>query len=134
MQPWGSSDTKHNTIKGEQLVVSSVNCRGLQELTKRIDVLDYLNRLQSNIICLQDTHWTDKDMRHIKSVWNNEIIIHGIRTNARGVAILLKNNFEFEILSQSSDEEGNLLVLDLKIANDFTIRIINLYAPNSDSP
>ena len=122
-------------ILGEEIVVSSVNCRGLQDIKKRTDVLDFLkNNIHSNIFCLQDTHWTDKDEKQIRNIWNNPLIIHGLRTNARGVSILLKNNFEFKIINSFKDTTGNLILIDLLIGNEFSIRLINIYAPNIDTP
>ena len=61
-------------IEGEKIVLSSVNCRGLQDLKKRRDVLDYLKNLNSNITCLQDTHLTLKNEREIKEIWNNPFL------------------------------------------------------------
>ena len=46
----------------------------------------------------------------------------------------MSNNFEYEILSQFSDDDGNLQTLDLKISNEITVKLINIYAPNEDSP
>ena len=125
-----------NTVnpQGEQIIVSSVNCQGLQTMKKRIDVLDYLKKTKSHIICLQDTHLTKKDLRSVHTLWNNECYLHGIKTDSRGVAILFNKNFEYRVLNTIEDEIGNMITLDLKISNDFTIRIINIYAPNTDSP
>ena len=119
---------------GEIVRVSSVNCRGLQDKIKRTDVLTYIKNLETNIVCLQDTHWVDKDERNIRAIWNNDCFIHGTRTNSRGVAILLANNFEYKINDNFKDTTGNVLVLDLTIAQDFTLRLINIYAPNDDNP
>lgn len=116
----------------ESIKVSSVNCRGIQTYKKRVDVLNYHKNLNTNILCLQDTHLTNSQERDIRSLWNNPCIIHGISTNSRGVAILFNSNFEFVVQNIETDELGNLLVADLKIANEFTLRIINIYAPNSD--
>ena len=44
--------------------------------------------------------------------WN----IHGCRTNARGVAILLKDNFEYETLSCKNAWGEITCVLHLKLA------------------
>ena len=114
--------------------VSSVNCRGLRDIKKRTDVIDYLKNLNSNIICLQDTHWLTSEERAIRKLWNNPCYVNGSKRNARGVAILLRNNFEYKIIDKESDADGNFLILEMKISNDFTLKIINLYGPNMDSP
>ena len=119
----------------EYIEVSSVNTRGLQDIIKCKDVLHYLDKnCNSNIICLQDTHWTNNDLRKINAIWNNPLYINGQKSNARGVAILFKSNFEFKILETYADDLGNLIQLDILIENEFTLRLINIYAPNNDDP
>ena len=77
--------------KGEQLLVLSANCQGLQNRHKRVDVLHYFAKTNASIICLQDTHWTPKDESIIRSIWKGECILNGTSSNSRGVAILFKN-------------------------------------------
>ena len=95
---------------GEQLQILSANCQGLRDRTKRLDVLNYFLQLNPNIICLQDTHLTADDENLLKLTSYCNCFISGSRTNARGVAILLK--FYWNI----------------------TLRTINIYAPNTDTP
>ena len=92
------------------IVVLSANCRGLQNMKKRTDVLNYFKELNINIACLQDTHWTEKDVTSVSEIWGGKCYIHGTRTNARGVAILFKNNFEYQVTSSITDSEGILCV------------------------
>ena len=117
-----------NSIK-----VLSVNCQGLQNQQKRVDVLHYIKEMNANIICLQDTHWTKADISSIKAIWGNTCYIHGKRSNARGVAILIKDNFEYEVLASNFDVDGNYICLTLKI-NALIFNLVNIYAPNNDSP
>ena len=56
-----------------------------------------------------------------------------IATNSRGVAILLTNNFEYEVLEVNKDTQGNYLHLLLKL-NSMTLSLITAYAPNNDDP
>ena len=46
---------------GERMVVSSLNCRGLQTATNMKDVLNYLKQKDFHINCLQDIHWTQNN-------------------------------------------------------------------------
>ena len=121
-----------NTI-GENMVVLSANSRGLQDARKREDVLNYYKELNPNILCLQDTHWTNQNIPDIKRIWNGEILINGSSTNSRGVAILFSKNFEFEITNINKDDVRNLLDINIT-TNNLKIKIINIYAPNTDSP
>ena len=118
----------------ESIVMSSANCRGLGDRKKRIDVLDYLKNTKSNIVCLQDTHWLTSEERNIRKIWDNPCYLNGIKSNARGVAILIKNNFEYSVQDKIIDQNGNMIVLDITLSNEFSIRLINIYAPNDDNP
>ena len=118
---------------GNTLKVLSANCQGLQNLIKRTDVLSYLKEKQPNILCLQDTHWTEKDKCSVKKIWGHDIFLNGRKSNARGVAILLNNNFEYEILKSEQDTEGNFLYLQLKVQEEI-FNIITIYGPNKDEP
>ena len=82
---------------GECIKVLSANCQGLRDYKKSIDVLDYFKKHNPNILCLQDTHLLEKDKMRVNEHWDGECILHGSRTNARGVGILLRNNFEHEL-------------------------------------
>ena len=113
--------------------VLSANCQGLQNKQKRVDVLQYLRETNANIICLQDTHWTKADIPSIKSIWGNTCYIHGKRSNARGVAILITDNFEYEVLESNFDVNGNYICLTLKL-NALIFNLVTIYAPNNDSP
>ena len=62
-----------------------------------------------------------------------EIFIEGNKTNSRGILILLKKNFEFRKKQVTSDNAGNLLVLDLD-QGEVSLRLINIYGPNIDNP
>ena len=95
--------------------------------------MNYLGSLQAGIICLQDTHWTDSDIRVIKQVWNGELYIKGEKSNSRGVAILIKGNFEYKVLSSFNSDIGNLIGVNLALG-ELTMKLINIYGPNIDSP
>ena len=113
--------------------VLSANCQGLRNLEKRTDVLSYFKEQKANILCLQDTHLTENDKTIVGDLWGGDTFISEGKTNARGVAILLSNNFEYEVLEQNKDKNGNYLNLVLKI-NSLIINLITLYGPNNDSP
>ena len=69
----------------------------------------------------------------VRSLWKGDCILNGNSSNSRGVAILLNSNFEYKILSTFKDEEGNMIAIDIDVG-DISLRLLNLYAPNKDSP
>ena len=82
---------------------------------------------------MQDTHWLTDEIRVIKQTWQGECVLNGVRSNSRGVAILFGSNIDYKLLQVERDENGNLLILLIKVC-DIDILIVNIYAPNSDSP
>ena len=120
-------------LLSNNLKVLSANCQGLQNFQKCFDVLNYFKTLGVNILCLQDTHWIQYDLSRIKNIWGKNCYINGFKTNARGVAILINDSTEFEVESKQEDKNGNMLCLNLKL-NSIKILLINIYAPNSDTP
>ena len=108
------------------LKIVSFNCRGLSGLQKRRDVLNYLKQKNYSICLLQDTHFTDDDYQQVRSFWGYDIFFSPGRSNARGIAIFFNNNFEYTILNQHKDEEGNLLVLEINIANKYDFMLVNV--------
>ena len=89
--------------------------------------------MSANITCLQDVHLTQKEEDNLKIITKCDCYISGNRTNARGVAIIFKNNFAYNILNVIRDSEGNFIIVDFEVS-DLSIRLINIYAPNTDSP
>ena len=115
------------------LVVLSANCQGLQNMQKRTDVLNFLKETKASVICLQDTHWVNQDIPKIKEIWGNKCFIHGKRSNSRGVAILVTDNFEYEVVTSNYDNDGNYICLTMKLES-VSINLITIYAPNTDNP
>ena len=117
----------------EQVKIISANCQGLRDKSKRADVLNYVKRLRPNIICFQDTHLTKKEENELRTLSKCECFISGVKTNSRGVAILLMNNFEDKVVASSLDNQGNMIYVDLMLGS-ISFRLINIYAPNTDTP
>ena len=117
----------HNNVMVllNELSILSANCQGLRNMKKCTDVLNYFQNLNSSIICLQDTHWTEKDLKLLNKLWQGHILINEHRSNARWVAIMLKNNFEYKILGKYCDDTNNIISIDLKLEN-MTLKIINI--------
>ena len=114
------------------IVVLSANCQGLRTFEKRIDVLSYMKETGASIVCLQDTHLTEKEINSVKQIWP-DCYLHGFRNNSRGVAILFNNNFEYTIHDVNKDDNGNWLQLIITVG-DIKINLITIYAPNQDKP
>ena len=58
-------------------------------------------------------------------------VINGTCSNSRGVAILFRSTSEYKIMSTFSDNFGNLILVGTSL-NDCIVKVINIYALNSD--
>ena len=115
------------------LKILTYNVQGLGGIDKRTDIFDFLKDQNSDIYCLQETHFTDKEKYQIRNLWNGECLFSNYTSNARGVALLLGKNFEFKIHKHITDNEGNFIIVDITAQNQrFTL--VNIYGPNVDSP
>ena len=85
-------------------------------------------------MCLQETHIIKEDLNLLKKEWNADFIIAGNKTNAGGVLIVIDGNFEHIIHEKITSTDGRYIILDLEIPEVARMLIINLYAPNEDSP
>lgn len=116
-----------------ELKILSYNVQGLGGISKRTDVLDFLKNTNFDIFCLQDTHFTHTEEKLILNLWNGECLFNNYRSNARGVAILFGKNIEYKVHQKITDNEGNILAIDIT-AQSQRFTLINIYGPNADSP
>ena len=57
---------------------------------------------------------------------------HG-KSNAKGVAVLFRNNLNIKIKSINTDNFRSFIILQCFLKLD-TLTLVNIYAPNTDSP
>ena len=84
-----------------------------------------MQKLGPNIICLQDTHLTKNEENELRSQSNCECLVSGFKSNSRGVAILLMNNFEYKINGSKTYDDGNMIYVDLTLGS-ISMRMINV--------
>ena len=114
--------------------ILSVNCQGLQDKQKRLDVFNYLKEKKFNIYALQDTHFLKEQERLVTSEWGHKCLFSSFSSNSRGVAFLFMNNFDYEIYNTYNDDQGNYCIVDMGVDQNNRITIVNIYGPNTDSP
>ena len=109
------------------------NESGLNADAKRKTIFNHLKQKNFETILLQETRSTVK----VEKLWEMEL---GIKikwllgTNkSRGLTILLKNNFNYDLLKTYQDPHGRFLLLEIKVKNSF-LTIAKIYGPNVDDP
>ena len=117
-----------------QVQIISLNIRRLGNRLKRKKMFDFIRKNNVHIVLLQETHSTP----NTEMVWSNEwktnssFFCHG-ESNARGVAILFKRGFQYQVDKTYMDVNGRFIIMDIKI-DEKLITLVNLYAPNNDNP
>ena len=114
--------------------IHSFNCRGLQDKNKRALLFNWLQKFQG-LIFLQETHCTKNNEFTWKQEWGGKIIFSNGTTNSKGVAILIPNSLDSEIIISTTytDNSGRIILIDCKIKDNDLI-LINIYAPTKDKP
>ena len=109
----------------------TANVNGLGDQNKGDMVMNRFWKTEAQCILLQETHSTEETQHLWKRTWPGEIYFSHGTSNARGVAILLRE--KQPNVHQVVGEDGRTLLMDVTIQKQrFTI--CNIYAPNYDAP
>ncbi len=101
---------------------------------KRQSVWDCFQKLQIDVVFLQETH----SVKAMERAWIMEskahlYMSHGM-TNSHGVAILIcKSGVSFQLLNLKRDTEGRWVMLHISLGGQHFV-LCNIYAPNEDVP
>ena len=114
--------------------ICSANVRGLRQPLKRLDLWNRFKEMKADLVFLQETHLVEDDIEKLKKEWNISFYLSGTTTNSKGVAILINNTFEYNVLDITRDTDGRFLQITLDVANLYTITFVNVYGPNRDTP
>ena len=94
---------------------------------KRQGLVEWIQKQDSYICCLQETHLKTRDTYRLKvKGWKN--LFHANRDQKKaGVAILKSDKIDFKTKTVKRDKEGDYRMIKGSI--QVNIRIINIYAP-----
>ena len=110
----------------------SLNIRGISNYQKRRTIFTLCRRQKVDIIFLQETHSTEGIEAQWKREWGAPLFCsHGAR-KARGVAILIRNNFDRLVEEIVADTQGRFLILKVVISGEQAL-LVNIYGPNRDN-
>lgn len=117
-------------VSGSNVRFISWNIKGLGCAVKRCRVFSHLKRLKPDIVFLQETHMRNKDQ---VCLWVAEVFHSSFNSKARGVAILIGKSVSFTLTNIISDRDGRYLII-LGTLFRVPVLLVNVYAPNFDSP
>jgi len=118
---------------GSYLSNITLNVNGLNAPTKRQRWAEWIQKQDSYICGLQETHLKTRDTYRLKvKGWKKIFHVNGDQKKA-GVAIPISDKIDFEIKAMKRDVEGHYIMIKGSIQEE-DITIINIYAPNIGAP
>ena len=101
--------------------------------TKRQRLAEWIQKQDSYICCLQETHHETRDTQRLKvKGWKK--IFHANRDQKKaGVAMLISDKIDFKTKAMKNDKNGHYIMIKGSIQEEDII-IINIYAPNIGAP
>ena len=117
----------------DKLKIISMNAQGLRDKNKRKDVFNFLKNKNASIYSVQDTNFTDEEMKTIYIDFGFTYYFNNNDSRSRGVATFISKNIDFNLSTEYADKGGNLLILDCRIDNK-SLTLVNIYGPNKDTP
>ena len=101
----------------------SINTRGISNYGKSRTIFTWCRKQKADVISLQETHSTEKNETQWKKEWGAPFYCSHGASNARGVGILIRNNFDCVVEQKEANTHGRFLILKvlLKETNCFTL-------------
>ena len=123
----------HNSkAKPESIKFLSLNVIGQSNFHKRRAIFSWCRKQKADLISLQEAQSTTERQDQWRKEWGASVLFsHGSR-NARGVAILIKNNLNITIQQSEISSDGRFIVLKAAINNEI-YTIANISGPNKDA-
>lgn len=113
------------------LSIYSLNANGLRDIRKLKNLFTVCDIYKCDIICLQETFWSDDFMTEVKKFWKGRIFYNNYDIQHRkGVAILFKKDIQVtQIKHIIYGEKGRLLKVSFE-HGDKNVNVFSVYAPN----
>jgi exonuclease III len=113
-----------------KLNLMSLNVKGIHSAFKRTKILNWLGNKHTDIILLQETYSTNDIVKYYKYQWKGDMYFSHGTNHSKGVAILIKNNLDHDIISSHIDTDGRYIILEMFVDGKPLI-VANVYAPCS---
>ena len=120
-------------VIGTYISITTLNVNGLNAPTKRYRLVEWIQKQELYICCLQDTHLGPRDTYRLKvRGWKKIFHANGNQKKA-GVAIFISDKIVCNIKNVTRDKEGQNIMIKGSIQEEH-ITIVNIYAPNRGAP
>ena len=120
-------------VIGTYISIITLNVNRLNAPTKRLRLVEWIQKQDRCICCLQETHFRPRDTYSLKvRGWKKIFHANGNQKKA-GVPILISDKIDFKIKTITRDKEGHYIMIKGSIQEE-GITIVNIYAPNIGAP
>ena len=120
-------------VIGTYIWIITLKVTGLSAPTKRHRLVEWIQKQDPYICCLQETHFRPRDTYRLKvREWKKLFHANGNLKKA-GVTILISAKIDFKIKNVTRDKERHYIMIKGSIQEE-DITIINIYAPNIGAP
>ena len=120
-------------MQSNNVRIASLNVNGLNNVIKRGKVMAKIRKEKIQVIDLQETHLTEQEHDKLRKFgFKNTLFSSFKKGPKRGVAILISNSVNFELIKEINDKEGRYVIAKGKLDNHL-VTLVNVYVPpNSD--
>ena len=116
-------------VTGIYISIFPLNVNGLNAPTKRHRLAKWIQKQDSHICCLEETHFRPRDTYRLKvRGWKKIFQANGNQKKA-GVAILISDKIDFKIKTITRDKEEHYIMIKGLIQEEDKTTV-NIYAPN----
>ena len=120
-------------VIGTYISIITLNVNGLNAPTKRHRLAEWIQKQDSHIRSLQETHFRPRHTCTLKvKGWKKIFHANGNQKKA-GVAILISYKIDFKINTITRDKEGHYMMIKGSFQEE-DITTVNIYAPNIGAP
>ena len=113
--------------------VVSRNINSFGDDRKTDSIFNYMLRNKADVFVLSDTRTGPEDIPRLQKKWKGVCEFNHLKTNARGIAIFLKDSIAPKNVEITNIIPGNLSYLTFT-AFEKRYLIIAIYGPNRDDP
>ena len=98
-------------VIGTYISITTLNVNGLNAPTKRHRLVEWIQKQDPYMCCLQETHFSPSDTYRLKvRGWKKIFHANGNQKKA-GVAILISDKIDFKIKTITRDKEGHYIMI-----------------------
>ena len=115
-----------------ELKILSLNVRGMNKTTKRLQLFRWLHQQNSDVIFLQETYSSSQTIKLWEAEWGGKIVESHGSNHSRGVMILFKPKINVSIEKIVRDENGRYVLSEVYL-DDEKFVFVNIYAPNDQT-